>query len=158
MDSLVDKKLFYNYFKLKYMLLEVSLTFKKNKRRKQLTEPQSFFRWCKNTSRIRGNMGGMCYPLVYKCALIKGTICHIENVYNSPIILLPKVRHCEHVCLTPKETTGFNPQTSTKRQVFQKVGESPRSYCVNVEISVNRTGDVVSSVTQKFKVRGRTLQ
>lgn len=138
------------------MLLEVSLTFKWNKRRKELPEPQSFCRWCKNTSRIRGNMGDMCYPLVCKCALIKGTICHIENVSNSPIILLPKVRRCEHVCLTPKETTGFNPPL--KRQIFQKAGESPESYCVNVEISVNRTGYVVSSVTQKFKVRGRTLQ
>lgn len=65
-------------------------------------------------------MGGMCYPLVCKCALIKGTICHIENVYNSPIILLPKVRHCEHVCLTPKETTGFNPQTSTETSGIPK--------------------------------------
>lgn len=99
----------------------------------------------------------MYYPLVCKCAFIKGTICHIENVYDSPIILLPKVRCCEHVCLTPKETTGFNPQTST--EMYKRIArESPRSYCVNVETSVNRTGDVVSSVTQKFKVRGRTLQ
>lgn len=65
-------------------------------------------------------MGGMCYPLVCKCALIKGIICHIENVYNSPIILLPRVRRCEHICLTPKETTSFNPQTSTETSGIPK--------------------------------------
>lgn len=52
--------------------------------------------------------------------MIKGTICHIENVYNSPIILLPKVTRCEHVCPTAKETAGFNPQTSTETSGIPK--------------------------------------